>query len=71
MPEFARGFRLRLANGQHLDGAEFPSARVVVIDDPEHGFATVAVSIEELLRGGYHGAVVEWPEQQHPTPEGE
>ncbi|MFS0698312.1 hypothetical protein [Streptomyces nitrosporeus] len=56
----ARGFRLVQRDGTHLDGAVFPSGRVFVLDDPEGGFATVAVSVEELLRGGYHGARIEW-----------
>lgn len=61
MPEFARGFRLRLANGQHLDGVEFPSGRALVLDDPERGLASAALSLAVLLTG-YHGSVVEWPE---------
>jgi hypothetical protein len=61
-PAFTRGFRLH-HNGQILDGAEFPSARTIVIDDSEYGFATVASSMEELLKG-YHGARVEWPGDQ-------
>lgn len=60
MSEFTRGFRLHQRQGPVLDGAAFPSGRVFVIDDPEHGLATAAVSIEELLRGGYDGARVEW-----------
>jgi hypothetical protein len=59
---FTRGFRLH-HNGQVLDGAEFPSGRVFVIDDPEYGLATAAISLEELLKG-YHGARVEWPGDQ-------
>ncbi|MFF9310135.1 hypothetical protein ACF1BS_04410 [Streptomyces sp. NPDC014748] len=35
-PSFTRGFRLH-HNGRHLDGAEFPSGRVCVLDDPEYG----------------------------------
>ncbi|MFB7596925.1 hypothetical protein [Streptomyces sp. NPDC056160] len=58
---FARGFRLH-HTGRILDGAEFPSGRVFVLDDSEYGFATVAVSLEELLKG-YHGARVEWPDE--------
>lgn len=61
-PSFTRGFRLH-HNGRHLDGAEFPSGRVFVLDDPEYGFATGAVSLEELLQG-YHGGRVEWPGDQ-------
>lgn len=62
-PAFTRGFRLHLADGQVLDGAEFPSGRTFVIDDPEYGFATVTTSMERLLLG-YHGARVEWPGDQ-------
>lgn len=62
MPAFTRGFRLH-HNGRVLDGAEFPSSRTFVIDDPEYGFATIATSMEELLKG-YHGARVEWPGDQ-------
>lgn len=58
-PAFTRGFRLH-HNGRVLDGAEFPSGRVLVVDDPEYGLASAAVSLEDLLKG-YHGARVEWP----------
>ncbi|MFJ6841397.1 hypothetical protein ACIQRE_01870 [Streptomyces griseoluteus] len=58
-PAFTRGFRLQLEGGRHLDGAEFPSGRVLV-DDPEAGLATAAVSLDELLKV-YPGARVEWP----------
>jgi len=61
-PSFTRGFRLH-HNGRYLDGAEFPSGRICLLDDPEYGFATVASSMEEL-RKGYHGARVEWPGDQ-------
>lgn len=61
-PAFTRGFRLH-HNGQVLDGAEFPSGRTFVIDDPEYGLASAATSMEELLKG-YHGARVEWPGDQ-------
>ncbi|MFJ8842971.1 hypothetical protein ACIRFF_08715 [Streptomyces cyaneofuscatus] len=60
---FTRGFRL-VQRGRHLDGAEFPSGRAVVLDDPEYGLATVATSVDELLRGGYHGARIERPDEQ-------
>ena len=56
-PAFTRGFRLH-HNGQVLDGAEFPSGRTFVIDDPEYGLATVTSSMEHLLKG-YHGARIE------------
>jgi len=59
-PSFTRGFRLHLTDGRHLDGAEFPSCRVYVLDDPEYGLATGATSLDHLLKG-YHGARVEWP----------
>ncbi|MET9122965.1 hypothetical protein [Streptomyces sp. NPDC004528] len=62
MPSFTRGFRLH-HNGRYLDGAEFPSGRVYVLDDPEAGLATAATSLEHLLEG-YHGARVEWPGDQ-------
>lgn len=58
-PSFTRGFRLH-HNGNVLDGAEFPSGRVLVLDDPERGLASAALSLDDLLTG-YHGARVEWP----------
>ncbi|QIJ62581.1 hypothetical protein [Streptomyces sp. JB150] len=60
---FTRGFRLHLVDGRVLDGAEFPSGRTFVIDDPEYGLASCAISMDHLL-AGYHGARVEWPEDQ-------
>ncbi|MFF3884088.1 hypothetical protein [Streptomyces sp. NPDC001914] len=62
-PSFTRGFRLHLPGGRFLDGAEFPSGRSLVVDDPEHGLATAATSMEQLL-GSYHGSRVEWPGDQ-------
>ncbi|MGW4950637.1 hypothetical protein [Streptomyces parvulus] len=62
MTAFTRGFRLHLADGQVLDGAEFPSGRAALVDDPEFGFVTGAVSVEELLLG-YHGARIEWDDE--------
>lgn len=61
-PSFTRGFRLH-HNGGYLDGAEFPSGRIFVLDDPEAGFATGATSMENML-AGYHGARVEWSGDQ-------
>jgi hypothetical protein len=58
-PSFTRGFRLHLADGRYLDGAEFPSSRAYA-DDPEYGPVTIAASLDHLL-AGYHGARVEWP----------
>lgn len=60
---FARGFRLVQRDGLVLDGTVFPSGRCFVLDDSAYGLATVAVSVEELLRGGYHGARIEWADQ--------
>ncbi|MFE7752159.1 hypothetical protein [Streptomyces sp. NPDC057428] len=65
---YARGFRLVLRDGHHLDGAVFPSGRAFVLDDPEYGFATVTVSVPELLRSGYHGARIEWADQAPTVP---
>ncbi|MFC9429286.1 hypothetical protein [Streptomyces sp. NPDC056987] len=58
-PGFVHGFRLH-HNRATLDGAAFPSGRCFVLDDAEHGFATVAASEHDLLLG-YHGARIEWP----------
>ncbi|MEV3995784.1 hypothetical protein AB0K62_08840 [Streptomyces halstedii] len=60
---FARGFRLVQRDGHALDGAVFPSGHAFVLDDPEYGLVTVAASVEDLLRGGYHGARIEWTDQ--------
>lgn len=62
-PPFTRGFRLHLAGGRIIHGAEFPTGHVLVADDPEYGLATAATSLDELLKG-YHGARVEWPGDQ-------
>ncbi|MFI1767485.1 hypothetical protein ACH41H_36300 [Streptomyces sp. NPDC020800] len=59
---FTRGFRLLLPDGQHLDGAQFPSGRALVVDDPANGLATAATLLEHLL-AGYHGARIEWPDE--------
>ncbi|SHI66434.1 hypothetical protein [Streptomyces sp. 3214.6] len=61
-PAFTRGFRLHY-DGRIYDGAEFPSGRVYVVDDPEYGLATAATSMDHLLKG-YYGARVEWPGDQ-------
>ncbi|MFD8866045.1 hypothetical protein ACFV1F_17000 [Streptomyces sp. NPDC059590] len=65
MNQFARGFRLHLPDGRTLDGAQFPSGRCV-LDDPERGLVTAAVSIEALLEGESESARVEWPDQPSP-----
>lgn len=67
MTEFTRGFRLHQRDGSVLDGAAFPSGRVFVIDDAGYGLATVATSLDHLLRGGYHGATVEWESDAVPS----
>ncbi|MFD5266729.1 hypothetical protein [Streptomyces sp. NPDC058335] len=71
MTQFARGFKLHLRGGQVLDGVEFPSGRALVVDDPEGGLVSAAISVEELLKG-YHRARIEWPaeeaEDQPPAP---
>lgn len=56
---FARPFRLH-HSGQALDGVEFPGGRVIVLDDPEFGICTGAVSVEALL-AGYPRSHIEWP----------
>ncbi|MFS0698323.1 hypothetical protein [Streptomyces nitrosporeus] len=65
MTAYARGFRLHPRHGHPLDGAELSSGRVVVLDDPEAGLITAATSLEDLLRGGYHGARIEWAPAEH------
>lgn len=62
-PSFTRGFRLHLPGGRYLDGAEFPSGRTLVVDDPEAGLATAATSMDDL-QSSYHGSRVEWPGDQ-------
>ncbi|MFF2522275.1 hypothetical protein [Streptomyces liangshanensis] len=66
--EFVRGFRLH-HHATLYHGAQFPSGRVIVLDDTQ-GFvgATAAVSVEELLRGGFHNARIEWADD--PIPDG-
>lgn len=61
---YARGFRLHLAHGRVLDGAEFPNGRVIVMDDPEWGLCSGARAAD-LLQAGYPGARIEW---SHQTP---
>jgi hypothetical protein len=59
---YTRGFRLHLAHGRVLDGAEFPNGRVIVMDDPEWGLCSGARSAD-LLQAGYPGARIEWADQ--------
>jgi hypothetical protein len=65
MTGFARGFKLHLRSGQVLDGAAFPSGRAIIVDDPEYGLASAAISVEELLKG-YHRARIEWDDDALP-----
>ncbi|WP_432247688.1 hypothetical protein ACRAR1_06995 [Streptomyces sanyensis] len=58
--QHARGFRLHLYGGEVLHGVQWPDGRALVVDDPEAGLATAAVSVQALLAGGYHGARLEW-----------
>ncbi|MYV56467.1 hypothetical protein [Streptomyces sp. SID3212] len=68
MPEFVRGFRLH-HHGVLYHGAQFPSGRVIAVDDTQvFAHATGAVSVEELLRGGFHDARIEWADD--PAPDG-
>lgn len=56
---FARGFRLHMADGDALDGAEFPSGRGFVFDHREQGLATVVASRENLDEV-FPGSHIEW-----------
>ncbi|MGA5472555.1 hypothetical protein ACPCUK_27750 [Streptomyces arboris] len=64
---FVRGFRLVQRNGVTLDAAQFPSGRVVVMDDPDWGLCSGARSLELLLRSGYHGARAEFADEELPA----
>ncbi|PRX90664.1 hypothetical protein [Allonocardiopsis opalescens] len=57
MPD-RRFFILHLPDGRALDGAQFPSGRVVT-DDPAAGLAHAAVSVDALL-DAYPGARLEY-----------
>lgn len=61
--QFARGFRLHPCHGPALDGAQFPGGHVVLLEAPEHAQFVGAPSIDDLVRGGYHGARIEWADQ--------
>lgn len=63
MTAYARGFRLHLPHGQVLDGAEFPTGRVIVMDDPEWGLCSGARTAD-LLTACYPGSRIEWPDDQ-------
>jgi hypothetical protein len=66
--DFARGFKLHLDDGTVLDGAEFPSSRLFVLDHREHGFAHVATDRDALLEV-FPGARFQWPgEPEASTP---
>lgn len=55
---FARGFRLQMADGRTLDGAQFPSGRCVV-DDPDVGLITATTEV--VIRT--EEARVEWAKE--------
>lgn len=57
---FARPFNL-LRHGRVYHGTVFPSGRAVVVDDPEAGLATAAVSLEHLMEGYGAGNQLTWP----------
>lgn len=56
---FTRGFRIEFPDGFHVDGAQFPSGRVV-LDDVTTGLIEAAVSLDDLatLRGRLLAQVV-------------
>lgn len=58
-PAFTRGFRLHVG-GRIIHGAEFPTGKVLVADDPGYGLCTSAASLDALLKG-YPNARIEWP----------
>lgn len=61
--QFARGFRLHLADGSVLLGAEFPAGPVAVLmyAAPELGVnVSVAVDMDRLLEA-FPGASIEYP----------
>lgn len=61
MTTFTRGFRLHPRHGAPpLDGAQFPDGSVVIVEELEAHTLAGAASIDDLVRGGYHGATVEW-----------
>lgn len=60
-----RPIRLHLPH-QVLDGWELADGQALVVDDPEYGLASTALSVADLLRGYGHGHI-EWP-AHHPTP---
>lgn len=57
---YARPFRLHHTGGVS-HGAVFPSGHAIILDDPEHGFASTADTLDMLLLG-YHRSRIEWPD---------
>ncbi|MER5350623.1 hypothetical protein ABT093_09855 [Kitasatospora sp. NPDC002551] len=57
---FARPFNLRLFDGRHFHGAEYPSGRVV-LDYPDEGLGFAAASLAALL-AELPGSTIERPE---------
>ncbi|MFB6950202.1 hypothetical protein ACFCXP_11280 [Streptomyces niveus] len=60
MPDFPQAFLLHHRGGTH-PGLQLPSGRAVLIEDETAGFATVAPTTDDLLKG-YPGARIEWPD---------
>ncbi|MFE9296574.1 hypothetical protein [Streptomyces niveus] len=56
---FPRAFLFHHRAGT-LAGLQLPSGRVLLAEDVDYGFATVAPTTEDLLKG-YPGARIEWP----------
>jgi hypothetical protein len=66
MSDFARPFRLHTTEGHVLQGAEFPSGRVVVdrLDEGDTYYDfTIALDVGSLLVERFAHARVEWADQ--------
>ncbi|MCM2390174.1 hypothetical protein [Streptomyces albipurpureus] len=59
---FAIGFRLH-HHGNAYDGVLLPGGQTILVTDPADLLATGAPTLDDLLRGGYHGAHIEWGHQ--------
>ncbi|MFB7285469.1 hypothetical protein [Actinacidiphila glaucinigra] len=66
MTGFAKPFKLHTPDGRVSDGVEFPSQRVIVLDDPEFGLWAAARTLDDLL-DTHKGCRVEWPDGQEPA----
>ncbi|MFE6025561.1 hypothetical protein [Streptomyces niveus] len=56
---FPRAFLLR-HRGATVPGMVLPSGRVVLVDDEDFGSATIAPTLDDLLKS-YRGSHIEWP----------